>query len=170
MQDQQNNLCNQINYLKEQTHKANIERFEALKEVEKLKDEITKQRNEEEMRKNYVRKVLSDNSKYEDDYNYNQNNYYSENHDDFDKRLNEDIDYNLNLGNSQYKNLEINESEIGNEKKFKSKTYNPNEIHSFNYTKNSFSSNKLSEKSKNINFQFFNYDKKKFEKIFKQWE
>ena len=49
MQDQQNDLYNQINFLKEQTHKANIERFEALKEVEKLKDEIIKQKNKKKI-------------------------------------------------------------------------------------------------------------------------
>ena len=35
MQDQQNELYNQINFLKQQTQNANMERFEALKEIEK---------------------------------------------------------------------------------------------------------------------------------------
>ena len=159
MQDQQNDLYNQINFLKEQTHKANIERFEALKEVEKLKDEIVKQKNEEEMRKNYVKKVINDNINYEDEYNNN----HPEFEKDLDKRLNDKIDYNLNLGESYY-NKEINKGIEDKDDYIKSKTYNPNEIHSFNYTKNSFSSNKLSDRSKNIDFQFFKNDQKNLKK------
>ena len=44
MQDQQINLFNQINSLKQETQNANQQRFEALKEIEKLKDELSKQK------------------------------------------------------------------------------------------------------------------------------
>ena len=71
MQDQQVNLFNQINSLKQETQNANMQRFEALKEIEKLKDELSKQRADEELRRKYVYDVIADdNSKI--GYVYNQ--------------------------------------------------------------------------------------------------
>ena len=60
MQDQQVNLFNQINSLKQETQNANMQRFEALKEIEKLKDELSKQRADEELRRKYVYDVIAD--------------------------------------------------------------------------------------------------------------
>ena len=60
MQDQQINLFNQINSLKQETQNANQQRFEALKEIEKLKDELSKQRSDEEIRRKYVYDVIAD--------------------------------------------------------------------------------------------------------------
>ena len=101
MQEQQNELYNQINVLKEQTHNANMERFEALKEIEKLKDEISNQRKEEELRKQYVREVLNNNNK---DYEYEEN----ENNFNINLNYDEQKDYNKNLNH-------FDDSDIGNE-------------------------------------------------------
>lgn len=60
MQDQQANLFNQINSLKQETQQANLQRFEALQEIEKLKDELSKQRADEELRRKYVYDVIAD--------------------------------------------------------------------------------------------------------------
>ena len=108
MQEQQNDLYNQINYLKEQTHIANMERFEALKEIEKLKNEISKQRNEEELRKQYIREVLNNNNKiYEKDEFENGEN---ENNFNINLKYDEKNDYNNNINN-------FDDYEIKNENK-----------------------------------------------------
>ena len=58
MKDQQNDLFNQIQFLKQETQAANMQRFEALKEIEKLKDELSKQRQDENLRRKYVYDVI----------------------------------------------------------------------------------------------------------------
>ena len=58
MKDQQNDLFNQIAFLKQETQNANQQRFEALKEIDKLKDELSKQRNDEILRRKYVYDVV----------------------------------------------------------------------------------------------------------------
>jgi hypothetical protein len=60
--DQQNQLVNQINDLKAETQNANLQRYEALKEISQLKEELAKQRADEELRKKYVYDVLVDNN------------------------------------------------------------------------------------------------------------
>jgi hypothetical protein len=60
MQDQQLNLFNQINSLKQETQTANQQRFEALKEIDKLKEELSKQREDEEIRRKYVYDIIAD--------------------------------------------------------------------------------------------------------------
>ncbi len=54
MLDQQNTLLKQINDLKIETQNANNQRYEVLKEFNTLKEEISKQRIDEEMRRKYV--------------------------------------------------------------------------------------------------------------------
>ena len=98
MQEQQNDLYNQIKFLKEQTHIANMERFKALKEIQKLKDEIYKQRNEEELRKQYIGEVLNNviyekyefekgekENKFNRNLKYDEKSYYNKNINNFDK-------------------------------------------------------------------------------------
>jgi hypothetical protein len=46
--------------LKQETQNANAQRFEALKEIEKLKDELSKQKHDEELRRKYVYDVIAD--------------------------------------------------------------------------------------------------------------
>ena len=58
MKDQQNDLFHQIQFLKQETQSANQQRFEALKEIEKLKDELSKQRADENLRRKYVYDVV----------------------------------------------------------------------------------------------------------------
>ena len=58
MKDQQNDLFHQIAYLKQETQNANQQRFEALKEIDKLKDELSKQRMDENLRRKYVYDVV----------------------------------------------------------------------------------------------------------------
>ena len=58
MKDQQNDLFNQIQFLKQETQSANMQRFEALKEIEQLKDELSKQRADENLRRKYVYDVI----------------------------------------------------------------------------------------------------------------
>ena len=58
MKDQQNDLFNQIQFLKQETQNANQQRFEALKEIDKLKDELSKQRADENLRRKYVYDVV----------------------------------------------------------------------------------------------------------------
>ena len=60
--DQQNQLLAQINDLKAETQNANLQRYEALKEISYLKEELAKQRVDEELRKKYVYDVLVDNN------------------------------------------------------------------------------------------------------------
>lgn len=60
--DQQNQVLKQINDLKAETQNSNMQRFEALKEISALKEELAKQRSDEELRKKYVYDVLIDNS------------------------------------------------------------------------------------------------------------
>ncbi|MCQ2820047.1 MAG: hypothetical protein MJ252_22500 [archaeon] len=63
MEDQKNNLFSQISQLTKETQDANNQRFEALKEIEVLKDELSKQRADEELRRKYVYDVIrNDNS------------------------------------------------------------------------------------------------------------
>ena len=63
MKDQQNDLFNQIAFLKQETQNANQQRFEALKEIDKLKDELSKQRNDEILRRKYVYDVVVNEAK-----------------------------------------------------------------------------------------------------------
>ena len=63
MKDQQNDLFNQIQFLKQETQSANQQRFEALKEIEKLKDELSKQRADETLRRKYVYDVIVNDTK-----------------------------------------------------------------------------------------------------------
>ena len=72
MNEQQNNLFNQINSLKQETQNANAQRFEALKEIEKLKDELSKQKYDEEIRRKYVYDVIAD--------EHSKTNVYTETH------------------------------------------------------------------------------------------
>ena len=58
MKDQQNDLFHQIQFLKQETQSANQQRFEALKEIEKLKDELSKQRADENLRRKYVYDIV----------------------------------------------------------------------------------------------------------------
>ena len=58
MKDQQNDLFHQIQFLKQETQSANQQRFEALKEIEKLKDELSKQRADETLRRKYVYDIV----------------------------------------------------------------------------------------------------------------
>ena len=59
MKDQQNDLFNQIQYLKQETQNANQQRFEALKEIEKLKNELSKQRADESIKRKYVYDIIA---------------------------------------------------------------------------------------------------------------
>ena len=63
MKDQQNDLFYQIQYLKQETQNANQQRFEALKEIEKLKDELSQQRADENLRRKYVYEAVINDSK-----------------------------------------------------------------------------------------------------------
>ena len=63
MKDQQNDLFHQIAFLKQETQNANQQRFEALKEIDKLKDELSKQRNDEILRRKYVYDVVVNEAK-----------------------------------------------------------------------------------------------------------
>ena len=63
MKDQQNDLFHQIQFLKQETQNANAQRFEALKEIEKLKDELSKQRADENLRRKYVYDVVVNDAK-----------------------------------------------------------------------------------------------------------
>ena len=58
MKDQQNDLFNQIHFLKQETQNANQQRFDALKEIEILKGELSKQRADEDLRRKYVYDVV----------------------------------------------------------------------------------------------------------------
>jgi hypothetical protein len=60
--EQQTLLLKQINDLKTETQSANLQRYEVLKEFSTLKEEISKQRVDEEMRRKYVYDVLVDNN------------------------------------------------------------------------------------------------------------
>ena len=73
MRNQQNDLFNQISVLKQETQNANQQRFEALKEIEKLKDELSKQRSDENLRRKYVYDVVVNDAK-------NTNNLIQETH------------------------------------------------------------------------------------------
>ena len=63
MKDQQNDLFYQIQYLKQETQNANQQRFEALKEIEILKDELSQQRTDENLRRKYVYEAVINDSK-----------------------------------------------------------------------------------------------------------
>ena len=63
MKDQQNDLFHQIQYLKQETQNANQQRFEALKEIEKLKDDLSKQKADENLRNKYVYEAIVNDSK-----------------------------------------------------------------------------------------------------------
>ena len=63
MKEQQNDLFHQIAFLKQETQNANQQRFEALKEIDKLKDELSKQRNDEILRRKYVYDVVVNEAK-----------------------------------------------------------------------------------------------------------
>ena len=67
MQQQQMSLFNQINLLRKETEDANKQRFEALREIEKLKDELVKQRTEEDLRRKYVYDVIGREPKGDED-------------------------------------------------------------------------------------------------------
>ena len=67
MQQQQMSLFNQINLLRKETEDANKQRFEALREIEKLKDELIKQRTEEDLRRKYVYDVIGGEPKGDED-------------------------------------------------------------------------------------------------------
>ena len=73
MKDQQNDLFNQIQFLKQETQSANQQRFEALKEIEQLKDELSKQRADENLRRKYVYDVVVNETR-------NMNNIIQESH------------------------------------------------------------------------------------------
>ena len=73
MKEQQNDLFHQIAFLKQETQNANQQRFEALKEIDKLKDELSKQRNDEILRRKYVYDVVVNDAK-------NANNIVKESH------------------------------------------------------------------------------------------
>ncbi len=60
--DQQNELLKQINDLKAETQNANLQRYDALKEISQLKEELANQRQDEDLRRKYVYDVLIDNS------------------------------------------------------------------------------------------------------------
>ena len=62
LMDQQNELLRQINELKSDAQKQNIERYEALQEINVLKEELSKNRMDEEVRKKYVYDVIVDNN------------------------------------------------------------------------------------------------------------
>lgn len=55
-------VLKQINDLKSETQSANLQRYEALKEISSLKEELAKQRIDEELRRKYVYDVLVDNN------------------------------------------------------------------------------------------------------------
>lgn len=59
--DQQMQLISNISELKNETQQANLQRYEALKEIAYLKDEISKSRIEDELRRKYVYDVMVDN-------------------------------------------------------------------------------------------------------------
>ena len=63
MKEQQSDLFNQIAFLKQETQNANQQRFQALKEIDKLKDELSKQRNDEILRRKYVYDVVVNEAK-----------------------------------------------------------------------------------------------------------
>ena len=63
MKEQQNDLFHQIAFLKQETQNANQQRFEALKEIDKLKDELSKQRADEILRRKYVYDVVVNEAK-----------------------------------------------------------------------------------------------------------
>ena len=73
MKEQQNDLFHQIAFLKQETQNANQQKFEALKEIDKLKDELSKQRNDEILRRKYVYDVVVNDAK-------NANNIVQESH------------------------------------------------------------------------------------------
>ena len=58
MKDKQNDLFNQLAFLKQETQNANQQRFEALKEIDKLKVKLSKQINDEILRRKYVYDVV----------------------------------------------------------------------------------------------------------------
>ena len=72
-----------------------MERFKTLKEMQKLKDEICKQRNEEELRKQYIGEVLNNviyekyefkkENKFNINLKYAEKSYYNKNINNFDK-------------------------------------------------------------------------------------
>lgn len=61
IQEQQMQVINQITDLKQETQQANLQRYEALKEISYLKEEISKTRIEDELRRKYVYDVMVDN-------------------------------------------------------------------------------------------------------------
>lgn len=61
VQEQQMQVINQITELKQETQQANLQRYEALKEISYLKEEISKTRIEDELRRKYVYDVMVDN-------------------------------------------------------------------------------------------------------------
>lgn len=60
--DQQNELLKQINDLKAETQNANLQRYDALKEISQLKEELANQRQDEDLRRKYVYDVMIDNT------------------------------------------------------------------------------------------------------------
>ena len=60
--DQQNEMLKQINELKAETQNANLQRYDALREISQLKEELANQRQDEDLRRKYVYDVLVDNS------------------------------------------------------------------------------------------------------------
>ena len=60
MNNNQNSLFTMINSLKKDTEKSNLQRFEALQEIEKIKGDLERQKLDEEMRRKYVYNVIDD--------------------------------------------------------------------------------------------------------------
>jgi hypothetical protein len=62
--EQQNTLLTQINDLKAETNNANLQRYETLKEINYIKEELAKQKVDDDMRKKYIYDViLQDNNR-----------------------------------------------------------------------------------------------------------
>jgi len=62
LMEQQNELLRQVNELKSQTQLHNKERYEALNELNNLKEELSKNRADEEVRKKFVYDVVVENN------------------------------------------------------------------------------------------------------------
>lgn len=60
--EQQSQVLNMVADLKNETQQANLQRYEALKEISYLKEEISKTRIEDELRRKYVYDVMIDNN------------------------------------------------------------------------------------------------------------
>jgi hypothetical protein len=56
--EQQNSLLAQINELKAETNNANVQRYETLKEINFIKEELAKQKVDDDMRKKYIYDVI----------------------------------------------------------------------------------------------------------------